>query len=91
MYKYGIIQYMLSAIENNYLEGLLFDKIEPSKFLLTATVSNEQRVQPVLWMIEANMYSKRDLLAENVQSFDNSLEIHSFEGITYIINVIAKE
>lgn len=91
MYKYGIIQYMLSAIENNYLEGLLFDKIEPSKFLLTATVSNEQRVQPVLWMIEANMYTKRDLLAENVQSFDNSLEIHSFEGITYIINVIAKE
>lgn len=82
---------MLSAIENNYLEGLLFDKIEPSKFLLTATVSNEQRVQPVLWMIEANMYTKRDLLAENVQSFDNSLEIHSFEGITYIINVIAKE
>ena len=91
MYKYDIIQYMLSAIENNYLEGLLFDKIEPSKFLLTATVSNEQRVQPVLWMIEANMYTKRDLLAENVQSFDNSLEIHSFEGITYIINVIAKE
>lgn len=91
MYKYGIIQYMLSAIENNYLDGLLFDKIEPSKFLLTATVSNKQRVQPVLWMIEANMYTKRDLLAENVQSFDNSLEIHSFEGITYIINVIAKE
>lgn len=91
MYKYGIIQYMLSAIENNYLEGLLFDKIEPSKFLLTATVSSEQRIQPVLWMIEANMYTKRDLLAENVQSFDNSLEIHSFEGITYIINVIAKE
>lgn len=91
MYKYGIIQYMLSAIENNYLEGILFDKIEPSKFLLTATVSSEQRIQPVLWMIEANMYTKRDLLAENVQSFDNSLEIHSFEGITYIINVIAKE
>ena len=91
MYKYGIIQYMLSAIENNYLDGLLFDKIEPSKFLLTATVSSEQRIQPVLWMIEANMYTKRDLLAENVQSFDNSLEIHSFEGITYIINVIAKE
>ena len=42
MHKYGIIQYILSAIENNYLEGLLFDKIEPSKFLLTATVSNEQ-------------------------------------------------
>lgn len=91
MHKYGIIQYILSAIENNYLEGLLFDKIEPSKFLLTATVSNEQRIQPVLWMIEANMYTKRELLAENVQSFDNSLEIHSFEGITYIINVIAKE
>lgn len=91
MYKYGIIQYILSAIENNYLEGLLFDKIEPSKFLLTATVSNEQRIQPVLWMIEANMYTKRELLAENVQSFDNSLEIHSFEGITYTINVIAKE
>ena len=91
MHKYGIIQYILSAIENNYLEGLLFDKIEPSKFLVTATVSNEQRIQPVLWMIEANMYTKRELLAENVQSFDNSLEIHSFEGITYIINVIAKE
>lgn len=91
MFNYGIIQYMLSAVENNYLEGLLFNKIEPSKFLLTATVSSEQRIKPVLWMIEANMYAKRDLLAKNVQSFDNSLEIHSFEGITYIINVIAKE
>lgn len=91
MCKYSIIQYMLSAIENNYLEGISFDELKPSKFLLTATVSSEQRIQPVLWMIEANMYTKRDLLVESVLSFDKSLEIHSFEDITYIINVIAKE
>lgn len=81
---------MLSAVENNYLEGLLFNRVEPSKFLLTATVSEEQRIKPVVWMIEANMYTKRDLLAESVKTSENSLEINSFEGITYIINVIAK-
>lgn len=91
MREYGIIQYLLNAAENNYLEGLLFDKIEPSKFLLTVTVSNWQKIKPVLWMIEANMYTNKSLLVESVNSFNNSLEIHSFEGITYVINVIAKE
>lgn len=82
---------MLSAVENNYLEGLLFNRVEPSKFLLTATVSEKQRIKPVVWMIEANMYTRRDLLAESVKTSENSLEINSFEGITYIINVIAKK
>lgn len=91
MNKYNIIQYMLSAVENNYLEGLLFNRVEPSKFLLTATVSEKQRIKPVVWMIEANMYTRRDLLAESVKTSENSLEINSFEGITYIINVIAKK
>ena len=58
MNKYNIIQYMLSAVENNYLEGLLFNRVEPSKFLLTATVSEKQRIKPVVWMIEANMYTR---------------------------------
>lgn len=91
MNKYNIIQYMLSAVENNYLEGLLFNRVEPSKFLMTATVFEKQRIKPVVWMIEANMYTRRDLLAESVKTSENSLEINSFEGITYIINVIAKK
>ena len=48
MGEYGVIQYLLSAIENNYLEGLYFSKIEPSKILLTVNVSDSQRIQPVI-------------------------------------------
>ena len=36
------------------------------------------------------MYTNRNLLANSVESFDNSLEIHSSEDIAYIINVVAK-
>ena len=87
MNKYSIIQYLLNATENNYLEGILFEKIEPSKIVITATVSTPQKIQPVLWMIEANMYTRKDLLAMSVNYLDDGLEIHSFENITYIINV----
>lgn len=90
MREYGVIQYLLNAVENNYLEGLLFDKIEPSKFLLTAIVSNCQKIKPVMWMIEANVYTNKDLLADSVECFDNIVSIHSIEGVTYSINVIAK-
>lgn len=91
MKRFSIIQYILDAVENNYLERIIFDSIESSKFLLTAVVSNEQKIQPVLWMIEANMYTKRELLVKNVKTLNNSLEICSFEGITYIINVAARD
>lgn len=90
MVEYGVIQYLLSAIENNYLDGLLFDRIETSKMLLTVSVSDSQRIQPVIWMIEANMYTNKDLLVESTVSCSNSLEIRGLDGFTYIINVVAK-
>lgn len=90
MHKYSIIHYLLDAVENKYLERLLFNKVETSKCLITAIVSDCQRIKPVMWMIEANMYANKSLLAISVESFDNSLEIHSSDGITYVINVVAK-
>lgn len=89
MAEYGVIQYLLSAIENNYLEGLSFDKIEPSKILLTASVSDSQKIQPVIWMIEANMYINKDLMVKSTVSYKNYVEIHGFNGVTYVINVVA--
>lgn len=89
MAEYGVIQYLLSAIENNYLEGLSFDKIEPSKILLTASVSDSQKIQPVIWMIEANMYINKDLMVKSTVSYKNYVEIHGFNRVTYVINVVA--
>lgn len=89
MVSYNIIQYLLSAIKNNYLDKVVFDDVRQSEVFITAVVSSEQRIQPVLCMIEANILTRVDLSAKSVVSFNNSLIVHGIDGITYEIKVIA--
>lgn len=86
-----VIKYLLGATENNYIEKLEFKKVQTDNIEVDAIVSGEDRVMPVVMMIEANMYVKKDLLAINVENKNSTLKIETFNKITYVINVKAKE
>lgn len=90
MKKYAVIQYLLEAVEKNYLEGIIFDNIKPSKIMITALISDIRKTKPVMWMIEANMYTRRELQAINVKSYDNNMVIHTFENIEYNLSIKVK-
>lgn len=90
MKKYAVIQYLLEAVEKNYLEGIIFDNIKPSKIMITALISDIRKTKPVIWMIEANMYTRRELQAINVKSYDNNMVIHTFENIEYNLSIKVK-
>lgn len=82
-----IVQYLMNALENNYLESMIFNNVTKSDINITALVSNSARIRPTLMMIEANMYTKKELLAINVECLDSALIINTFNGIKYTINV----
>ena len=90
MHKYGVVNYLLSAVENNYIDSININKVSTNNIHIEAKVSNEQKIQPVLWMIEANMYTKRELSAKNVNCNDNSIVIQLFDDTTYEICIKTK-
>ena len=53
-----IIHYILSSIENNYIDKIEFTEVSESLIEVTAIVSNEMKIKPVMMMIEANMYTR---------------------------------
>jgi hypothetical protein len=87
MKDYGVLKYLFGAVETGYIQRIVVEKEKNNEIFIKAIVTNEQKIQPVSWMIEANMYTKRDLRVENVRCFDGSLEIHSFDGTAYYIDV----
>lgn len=85
-----VIKYLISATQNNYIEKLEFDNITNSRNEITVIVSNEARIRPTLMMIEANMYTKKELLARNVEYLDDRLLIETFNNVVYDIRVKSK-
>jgi hypothetical protein len=83
----NVLRYLFGAVDNEYIQRLVVEKEKSNDIFIKAIVTNEQKIQPVSWMIEANMYTKRELRVENVRCFDGNLEVHSFGGTTYYIDV----
>lgn len=81
---------MLSTVENNYVSKLKFVEITPSVVKLTALVDNEQAIKPVMWMIEANMYTRKELRAMSTECKGDVVNIQSLDNTAYSIKVKVK-
>lgn len=82
-----IINYMLTTVENNYTKNVRFNTLNENNVEIDAIVASVERVNPVIWMIEANMYKNRELRVKNVEHTGDGLDIVSFDDISYRINV----
>lgn len=85
-----VIHYILSSIENNYIDKIEFTEVSESLIEVTAIVSNEMKIKPVMMMIEANMYTRNNLLAKKITYELDKIIIDTFNNIKYVIHIIAK-
>ena len=89
MSDFEVVQYLLSAAENNYIEKLNFSHIEKLNISIDVIVADQYRIKPVLWMIEANAYTNKALRVKSVECEGNILKIQCFDDKTYDIKVKA--
>lgn len=85
-----IIHYILSSIENKYIDKIEFTEVSESLIEVTAIVSNEMKIKPVMMMIEANMYTRNNLLAKKITCELDKIIIDTFNNIKYVIHVVTK-
>ena len=87
----NIIKYLLEALNNRYLDELEVISNSGDLIKVLVIVNNEMLIRPVLMMIEANMYTRKELLAYRTVQEDNRLKINTFNNVDYIIEVASKE
>lgn len=86
-----IVKYLLEALNNKYIDNILIDKVSDNLLKIQVVVNTTARIKPVLMMIEANMYTRKDLLAYSTKQFENKLIIKTFNKIEYNIEVISRK
>lgn len=86
-----IVKYLLEALNNKYIDNILIDKVSDNLLKIQVVVNTTARIKPVLMMIEANMYTRKDLLAYSTKQFENKLVINTFNNIEYNIEVISRK
>lgn len=86
-----IVKYLLEALNNKYIDNILIDKASDNLLKIQVVVNTTARIKPVLMMIEANMYTRKDLLAYSTKQFENKLIINTFNNIEYNIEVISRK
>lgn len=89
MHQHSVIQYLFNAIENQLFTEIHISKLGSSKMFVTVVVSDLRIIKPTMWMIEANMYTNKNLIVKTVESYGDMLEIHCLDGMSYIINIVA--
>lgn len=87
MKEFPIVKYLLSTVDNGYTEKLKFNNIDENSLNITIFVNNECKIRPVLMMIEANMYTRKELRACKVAYGNDMLTIDTFNNITYNIGI----
>lgn len=87
---YTVALYIAEALNNGYIDNVEISSVDKSLIKIKAFVNDIQKVRPVIMMIEANMYTKRDMLVRSIECFENKLVINTFQNITYIIVVCTK-
>lgn len=86
-----VIKYIMQTVELGYIDSINFNSINQSSISLTVLVSHIEKIKPVMMMIEANMYVRKDILAKSVIYGNDTLTIETFNNITYVIFVKVKE
>lgn len=87
MKRYTIIEYLLEAVENNYISKLVFNDVSEDEVSVDIYTSDRSLIRPVVFMVEANMYTRNKLKAYNVTSYRNELVINTFDNVKYTIKV----
>lgn len=86
-----VLQYIMTTVENEYVDRIEFEDVNENDIRINVIVSNEFKKQPVIQMIEANLYTKSNLLAKYITHDIDRLTIGTFNNITYYINLISSK
>ena len=86
-----IIKYLLEAVDNNYIEKFVVKQFNNYEICIVINVLDSDNVATVYNMIEANIYTRKDLLGKAIYySVDGYMIITTINEITYKIRVKSK-
>lgn len=88
---YEIADYLVSTVDNKYTESITFENIEEHEIKVSLYVECRAKISPIMWMIEANMITKRELRAKHTKLLDDKVIIETLDDITYIIKLVANK
>ena len=86
-----VIKYLLEAVDNSYIEKFVVKQFSNYEICIVINVLDSDNVSTVYNMIEANIYTRKELLGKEIYySVEGHMVIKTINAITYKIRVKSK-
>lgn len=85
-----IIKYLLTAVDNKYIEKFTIKQLNGYDISIVIDISDKEHINTVYDMIEANIYVNKNLLGYSVDRLDGIMVVKTTNDIIYRIRVKSK-